>query len=94
MATALLSGEVLTRRTVSFKSRDGEQVTYHEAVVFDPIAKDFTCVRSKDKALLEPFAPGLALDALEVTMRPEPGNIRANLVKPVTEGAAGAGSDW
>lgn len=94
MSTALISGEVLTRRTNSFKSRQtGEDVTYHEAIVFDPVAKTFTVVRSSSKGDLMPFEPGTSVVEVPGTFR-EQTNIPASLVRPGDAVATSAGSDW
>lgn len=95
MPTAMIDGEVLTRRTVQFKDRKtNEDVVYHEAVLFHPEEKTFSVVRSTDKTLIEPYVPGTAMEPHEVTVRPERGSVPATLVKPLSDNATGNTGAW
>lgn len=84
MASATLTGEVLSRRAQSFKNDDGETVTYYESIVYDPTTKDLTIVRSSDATDLDALGAGESVKGLAVEVR-GPGRIRANLVRPLRE---------
>lgn len=93
MSLALISGQVLTRQTRSFKNRDGEQVEYHEALVFDQVNKSLTVVRSGQRADLAAFEPGTDVVEQPGTFR-EQTNVPAALVRPGLGQSSGSATDW